>query len=157
MKTMKKRGVSEMVNSVLLIIVVITIASLVFAFLKLYVPKEKPTCDKEVFLVIQNYSCSDNIITLSLLNKGLFSVDAVYIRIGPINKTIRYLINSDKLYFGVIDGKKGLAPGKTYTETYSNQLINSEKSILEIQPAIFSKNELALCENAVITQEISCN
>lgn len=156
MPTKNKKGVSIIIGYVLLIIVAVGLSVLVFAYLKLYAPKDKPECKQDVHLIVQDYSCTSKVLTLTLLNKGLFKIDAAYVRIGQQGREVRELINGDNIYFGIIDNQKGLFPGKTFTKTYVSQLITSGNLILEVQPAVFDNNDLAICENAVISQQIKC-
>ncbi len=145
-----------MIGYVLLIVIAVGLSILVFAYLKLYIPKDKPECKQDIHLIIQNYSCLQQSLTLSFFNKGLFKIDGVYVRIGQQDRKIKELINANDLYLGIIGGQKGLFPGKSFTKTYVSPHIAQENLSLEIQPAVFDNNDLAICENAIVTQPIKC-
>ena len=158
-----KRGVSVMVAYVLLIVIAIGISAGVYSFLKVYVPKDQAQCPEDVRLITQNFSCDSgqtNPLTISFANKGLFSVDAVYVRIARSERKIRQLINDpkdlkptevDKFF---ID----LPPGQSLTESYKATPVEGPGNYtLEIQPAVYDGDILAICENAVVTQNIVCN
>lgn len=166
-----KRGVSEMVSYVLLIIIAIGLSIVVFAYLRIYLPKEKALCDKDVSLAIEDYTCKiingdDLELNLTLKNNGLFSVNAAYIRIDEPGKKVRTGLNSRDIYFKYKDSNgdlkpQALSPGKTYNRIYGDNTksYSSGDYELEIQPAILSgKNgkELALCAEDTIVQRITC-
>lgn len=162
-----KKAVSEMVSYVLLIVIAVGVSVGVYSFLSSYTPKDHAECTADVKLILQSYECNagdPGRIAVSLLNKGVFSVDAAYIRFGAVDSKVKTLINNEEgntnngLYF--IDGlETGLKPGAVYVkEMILDKPIVSGKYGLEIQPAVFSENnELALCSQATITQEIDCS
>lgn len=158
-----RKGVSEMVSYVLLVVIAVGVSVVVFNFLSTYTPKEHAECSEDVRVVLQSYSCnvgSPGVLNVTLLNKGVFSVDAVYIRFGAQSRTVKDLINDNDLYFTRIVGNSnpGLAPGASASKTFQLPVVAGTKYGLEIEPAVFSeKNELALCPQATITQEIACN
>ena len=95
-----KKGVSQMIGYVLLIIIAISLSIAVFAFLKLYVPPASPECPEEVKLTIDAYTCEETAtsgefeLTVTLTNKGLLRVYGVYIRMGDSERTYKPLINT---------------------------------------------------------------
>ncbi len=97
---MQKRGVSIMVGYVLLVIIAVSISVLVYGYLKLYVPKEKPECPEghDVTLIIQSVSCQigseEDTLSITLLNKGLFKADAVYVRMEEAGREVKQLVNA---------------------------------------------------------------
>lgn len=165
---MKKRGISEVVSYVLLIVVAITISAIVFAFLKLYVPKEKPECKEGINLIIENVTCVfdednqlNNRILITLQNRGLFKVDKAYLRIGKTGRQFRANLGSNPHALFNPDATEGLNPSESYAiqETILPSLINAEgEYILEVQPAHFTENKkisgLALCPP--VNQVINC-
>ncbi len=174
-----KKAVSEMVSYAVLIIIAIGLSVLVYAYLQVYVPKEKATCPSDVALIVQEYTCTASKtigqanLTLTLLNKGFFTLDTVYLRVGPEERRIKELINDpnsavsssaiayDNFYLFWIDEnntkRQGLPPGKTYQRTYHPKLNQSGTYGLEVQPALLRKGKLVLCERAVTTQTLSCS
>jgi len=156
-----KKGISEIVGYVLLVLIAISLSSFVFFYLKTYLPKEKPVCPSDITLIIQDHSCLATQLNLTLLNKGLFSVDAAYVRVGPVGSKVKQLVNQNDLFFGVdpVTGAKGLIPGKSFSKIYTSQAITSGTIEIEVQPAVFTGkgDEVALCDKAVITQTINCS
>lgn len=157
---LNKKGVSEIISYVLLVIIAVGLSVFVYNYLDLFVPKEKAECGQDISLIIKDYVCQSKLLNLTLLNKGLFTIDAVYIRAGTENQKVRDLLNGDNVYFGIIQGQKGLNPGKTFSKIYittnSNLFLPGGTYTVEVQPAVFSGNDLALCNNAVVTQKITC-
>ena len=161
MKIKNKKAVSEMVSYVLLIVIAVGLSVLVFAFLRLYVPKfQVPECPDGISLTIQEYSCSASTDSLQLKihNRGLCNVTSVFVRFHPPGKEIQTYIDKSDEYFNF---EPPFAPGATtgqllfpLTQTPSI----TEQSTIEVQPAVYNKkNELALCDKAVITQKILCS
>jgi len=174
---MQKKGVSEVVSYVLLILIAVILAMLVFAYLKLYVPKEKPECKEGIDLMIEDFGCtiglSDTLkdqINITLQNRGRFIVDNVYIRIGKqdrafkedVNTTLN-TVNPHPLFTGTEEGLKPLF--SSFMNLATPNYITSERAdpskkdyILEIQPAHYTKGKdiesIALCPP--ITQAITC-
>ena len=147
-----KRGVSVIVGYVLLIIIAVGLAGFVFAYLKVFIPKDKVECKTDVHLTLSAYQCKTNQLTLTLQNKGLFTIDGAYVRIGPPDRKVKSLINKEQILFE----DSGLKPGETRTENYTSSEIIPGDLEVEIQPAVFDGAELAICERAVITQPITC-
>ena len=166
---MYKRGISEIMSYVLLILIAITISTLVYGFLKLYVPKEKPECKEGINLIIENVQCKHeangiNNLTLVLQNRGLFKVDKAFIRIGFETRQFRADIpqtNPIPLANKTIYDE-GLNP-QELTRALIYELPSDYSAagnyILEVQPAHFTKGKdiesLALCPP--IKQTIICS
>ena len=157
-----KKGVSEMVSYVLLVVIAVGLSVLVYNYLSVYTPKDLPQCEEDVRIILQSYSCysgTPGTLNLTLLNKGVFKIDVAYIRFGAESRKVKTLINENDLYFSDIltGGKTGLNPGKTATKGFVFDITSAGRYAVEIQPAVFTDtNELALCESAVITQPIDC-
>ncbi len=158
-----KRAVSEIVSYVLLIVIAVGISVLVYVYLSLYVPKEKFECPESVSLIVADASCTlrgtQVKLDLTLVNKGRFTVDAAYIRLGDSQKKVKDLINSKDVFFGIINGQQGLIPGESVFKSYilddSSRVVPGENT-LEIEPAVGKPQRFALCEQAVITRPITC-
>lgn len=167
MEIKNKKGVSEIVSYVLLIIIAITLSVLVYGFLKLYVPKEKPECKEGINLIIENAQCiyDTKSLTVRLQNRGLFKLDRAFIRIGKIDKKFRQDIGANPYTLFTIQGGniiEGLNPGEIFMTNPSLTLptvVNQPGDyVLEVQPAYTTKRgdkeSLALCPP--INQVISC-
>jgi hypothetical protein len=162
---MDNKGISELVSYVLLVVIAVGLSVLVYNYLSAYVPKDKPTCTQDIALIVSDVSCTvgnPGTIAVTLVNKGLFKVDAAYIRFGPENRKVKFLLNPDDLYLSTFVGNPdtGLKPGSSLVKSLS--LPQEDASTpgtygLQIEPAVFVDNDLALCPNAVITQSVQCN
>ncbi len=162
---MNKRGISEVVSYVLLIVIAIGIAGTVYTYLKIYVPKEKPECKEGIDLIINRANCvnnnAQNILTLTLENKGLFKVDKAFVRIGESSDSFKVNIpTEDPINLLARDGSIGLDPGELSDLPDLNLPNNAAGNyVLEVQPAFFikdrRKDSLALCPP--ITEIIACN
>jgi len=166
-----KKAVSEIISYVLLIVIAIAIAGMVFAYLKVYVPKQKPECKENIYLSALDFSCDGELLNLTLVNKGYFTVDGVYIRVGEQGSKIRWpavlVRNNNEAaplyfanYFGVYSKQnKALAPDETFSEVFniSRGTSGPGEYVLEIEPAVFGEKGLAVCEKALVTYSLSCN
>ena len=151
----RKKAVSEIVSYSLLMIILVSLAVLVFVFLKLYVPKYQiPECPNDVNIVITDASCVGDKLSFEISNRGLFTIDAVYVRLHPPGKEIKSIVNPDEELWDV-----PIKPGETIgTDTLLtlNGAVEGDHT-LNIQPAIRNeKNQLAVCENAIVTKVITC-
>jgi len=170
-----KKGLSELVSYVLLVVIAVALSALVYSYLKPYVVSsdKKPVCDTDVALIVQEASCkagdsiNPGLLNLSLLNKGLFKVDAAYIRFGPEDRRVLSLINGegDGLYFVKIGVEtQGLMPGDTslkelpLRDEKGDIILTSAGNYytMQIEPAVFKGSNLAVCPQAMVTQRIQC-
>lgn len=169
MRQKNKKAVSEVVSYVLLVIVALVLSALVYAFLQLYVPKEKPECKNGINIVIENADCVNNKVSLTLQNRGLFSIDRVFIKMGKAESRVRENLLSMPYNFPPEGELKPSQSASLEIEITSEKIKDiqrdetaetlSGKYIIEIQPAHFTKesrdpNSLALCD--LITQEVNC-
>jgi len=159
-----KKAMSEVIGVVLLIIITVGIAILVYNYLELLVPKEKPECPDGISLTVKKAVCSLNStsstvegnITIIIENRGRFAVDGAYIRVGPANRKVRELINKNNLYF---EESGGLIPENTFSKIYNfsdSQIISAGENVLEVEPFIGPPGKAAICENAIVSYPINC-
>jgi hypothetical protein len=168
---MKKKGISIMISYVLLIAIAVGLSASLYVFLKVYIPKDKPECKDGIDIAVANVDyCANGILGLSLQNRGRFKIGAAYIRLGKQDREYREWLNDpndpnvDYQHFYFFDPANGpgLFPGETTTigPFTSSVVVDADaKYLLEVQPAIFTGDEvsiedLALCP--AITQEIDC-
>lgn len=137
------KGLSEIVSYVLLIVIVLAIAGLVFSWTKSIIPKDKEECP-EVSIIISDYNCSNNSLTLELTNKGLFDVDGWYARV--YDKSGRVLPLKDNGESKTIM-KMNVSAKITKEYNYEGEI----KSI-EIEPFVGD----ILCSKAIVKQDINC-
>ncbi len=158
-----------MVGYVLLVVIAISLSALIYTFLKLYVPKEKPECKDGITIAIQNVECQNGILTATLQNTGRFKINAVYIRIGNASREYREWINDpndqsvnyEDFYPLNLQLGKGMFPGETkeFGPFAVRNIVRADGDyVIEAQPAIFTGKgtieELALCN--IASQTISC-
>jgi len=169
---MIKRGVSEVISYTLLIFIAISLSIIAFAFLKLYVPKDRPECKEGVSLIIGQAICIINItdetkslLDVTLQNTGTFKADKAYVRISNIGEKFKEDVNSSfgenphPLLTGI---EEGLNPGMSFRLSLIFPAMidktQQKQYILEIQPAHLTEekdiNSLALCPP--ITETITC-
>lgn len=89
MKT--KRGLSEIVGYVILIVIAMTLSVAVYAWLKVIVPKNQLECPDDISISIENYNCYNEessvfygpkIINLTIRNRGLSEIDGINMKIA---------------------------------------------------------------------------
>lgn len=156
-----KKGISEMVSYVLLIMIAVGLSLIVYPYLRDLIWKDKPSCNVDVSLALQDYDCNaaNRNITFKVVNKGFFPIDALYVRFDNSSRTVRPELGSSIYFFNISGNRVSLMPGQALIRSYiSSKISGPGLYSLEIEPAVFagSDRELALCERAVIVQDIEC-
>ena len=161
-----KKALSEIVGYTILIVIAISLSIMVYSFLKLYIPKEKVSCEEDVRLVVQDYVCKGGWLNITIANKGLFKADAAYVRFEDRDKGFKNQTNPNDFLLYNPDQTLGLDPGQKYDSSYELKkygfpTINPNGNYsLELQPAIIGEVEgkklPIVCENGIITQSIKC-
>lgn len=145
-----KKGVSEMVAYVLLIVIAISISIIVYSYLNAGTIKVPPKCPEGTSLMIADYSCAEDKLSLTIKNSGLHGVDGFIIHISNDTKKARFAL-------GAAGGEVYFAPrlnnsfSKTISFDYSK---HGQVNRTEIKPFRFETNRI-ICEDAIITQEIT--
>ena len=161
------KGVSEIVSYTLLIIIAIGASIMVYAFLNALINRPTVTCPNDIYLIIKDYSCSYRAgeLNITFVNKGRFSINAAYVRVGNVTRSTRFWINNEgstSFYFMGVNN--GLAPNQETTWSFdlstgtASKVINaSGEYILEIQPAMYDKDlqKTAACDS-IVSQQITC-
>jgi FlaG/FlaF family flagellin (archaellin) len=157
-KITDKKGLSEMVGYVLLIVIAISLSALVYTWLKNYIPVKQEKCPDSANLIVEDYSCQGSVINVSLRNMGTFNIDGLIIRAGNKTKaiyplkatgeTMRLESSQGSIYF--LDSMK---PNDLETFTFSYLDINSIK-VIEIEPIRIQGNKTVVCEDAVVSTNI---
>lgn len=150
-----KKGVSEIVSYVILVIIAISIGTLVFAYLSNLVPRERPECNDGLALSVESYICEygsgdQSSLDLVLKNRGRFNIEAAYIRIGNIGNKTGYWINPIDFQFGNTLGPNDPALAKNYPFKTSEILkFGPGKYALEIQIASYDEDtkKYSACPN----------
>lgn len=161
----RKKAVSELISYSLLIVIAIAASVLVYSYLKVYVPKDNPTCPDGISILVTDYACNLSIggganLTIDFMNKGTFNIDAAYIRIGTPGSTTNMLINGAQqqdLYFIPTLSPNQQVFSKSF-QVDSSIISSAGNYNLEVEPAVTdpTTNNLNLCSSSVISQTIQC-
>lgn len=158
-----KRAVSEVVAYVLLIVISLSIAGMIYAWLRFYVPGPEQKCPDNVAIVIKNDLCNvvENSINITIQNKGLFNVSGFYIYMSnetgalPIleptfKSSSRPLSSSER---GYILFESPLPPDEEFDIVLSYSLNNRIEEI-EIEPFRWQDKKVVLCKDAIIREKV---
>jgi cysteine-rich repeat protein len=161
-KMKNKKAVSMMVSYTLLIIIAVAISIVVYSYLKLYLPSDRPECPADINLIIDDVVCiydatvpTNTRIELTISNRGLFNVDSFFARVGVSGRKVRQQINKDS---ELLD--PAITPGDQRTIVYLEDAIGAQintlgEYILEVQAAVVEKRVSYPCD-AISTQIIQC-
>jgi len=171
----EKRAVTEMVAYVAMVIVAFSISILIYSYLQVQAPKDRPECPEGVSLRVKDVTCTllpnkicngmsqggTGKMDITLFNNGKRSISGAFIRFGLPGSKVKESINKDTPFFKPLtDTGQELLPGRTLTQSYTlalgNQVSIGEQS-LEIEPVFGEPNNLALCEDSVVTRRVSCS
>jgi len=172
-----KKGVSEIISYVILVVIALTMSVVVFGFLETQIPKTPETCPGELSLILKNYECQvNNEIDLTFQNKGNFKIDGVYVkysddsaRASTFNLVTDRNIDASSneithnegyngfLYFGRGAIPLALNPNRDYIHRFS-YIAQGALEKIQIQPFILNdEDELIICEERTISHTISCS
>ena len=150
---MKKKGLSEIVGYVLLIVIAISLSLLVYAWLKNQVPKEEKSCPENLALSIQSYECG-NSLKITIKNNGLFDINGFL---------ARYAVKEDGLAGNDLMGITPVsATGRIFKILNSSEVFVEEfeydAAILEIEitPIKLVEGKMTICSNSAVRQKIDC-
>lgn len=141
-----KRGISEIVSYVLLILLVLAIAALIIPWMKSLIPENEKECP-DVSIMIKDYNCSNNIISVEIANNGRFNIDGWYARVYDENGEAKTLKDNSN-----IKTEQNLNVSLSAIKEYIYE--GNIKSV-EIQPFIEDGGEI-LCDKAIIKQDVDC-
>jgi hypothetical protein len=170
--TKSKKGISVIVGYVLLITFTVVIGFIVYNWMNTYIPQEELNCPDGTSLLIQNYSCSSDILSITLENNGNFDIGGYFIyatdspeeELATIdlskNNTQNYSIRTPSgVKFGFIGEKNSLGPNEKETETYN---ITNRDTIYLIQiiPMRWqeekNKEVVVTCKDIQIEKRVEC-
>jgi len=158
---MEKKGLSEIVGYVLLVVMAIALALLVYAWMKGLLWNNPKECPAGVSLIIADYACNQDLnnITITLKNNGLFSINGFIARISnePGKLATKPLLNGVPLG-GEATGEfffneTGLLPNIEFVNSFSYDMY-SQISDLEITPLKDVDGERILCDKSIIKQQL---
>jgi hypothetical protein len=161
-----KRAVSVMVSYVLLISIAIFLSIGVYNWLESSSNISAPiNCNEGTSVIIENYTCSLGMISISVRNNGRFSVGGIGVSVGDTtqNVPITNLLpfgSAQTGIFGQFYFNDSLKPGAVSSASFvftSNEgpLTYDEIRRVRIQPFIVSQNSKVVCQNSVISQTIT--
>ena len=160
----RKKGISEMLSYVLLVSLGIFMAIALYASLKLIANVEPvASCEEGTYLTIMSYECFNQQFTITLKNNGRFSVNGFFIsgsdkaERAPVTPIKALKKEDEGLEQGSYMFKTPFAPGASLVTAYEVSSIPfSEIKRIRIQPFIISENQVVVCQDAVINQDINC-
>lgn len=154
-----KKGISEILSYVLLIVIGISISVLVYNYIRGQIPQgnDGTECDEATSLVVLDYTCDPitKIINLTLENHGRFSISGFTAKLGNSTTTLatckpRDSRNNEGTFFiGTLNPGQGFNLDLYYA--HCSKL--NEVNFIEITP-INSKG--SLCNDVIIHDEIKC-
>lgn len=160
-----KKALSELIAYVLLVGIALSMSVFVYSWMKFRVEKPfaEEDCPDTVSLVLVSYTCSANVMNVTVQNKGMFdiygySIKSSDVEIGLAGKSSFDLFKKDgesgDNIIEFISALKGNARNST--------LFSYAKNIkqIEIEPYILKEGETdkTFCKNAVVTSKTSgCN
>ena len=168
-KEINKKAVSLMLSYVILIVIAISLAIGVYAWLKFQANiEELDKCPDDVSLILQNYECNleTKEISLTVQNKGLFNLDGFIVRgadtSGEIPAVVLAPENEVQVGTGRYDFANEFAPNAKEDVSFSfrdkglDNLIKIQIEPFRIQKDKKGQDKVVFCDNAVITQDIVC-
>ena len=167
---LNKKAVSLIVSYVLLISIGLSIAGLVYGWLRFYVDIEDTVkCPDGVSLIIMqsDYHQSDTSggelsLNLTLENKGRFNISSYVIRVG--NRT-NAKIGTIRIYHPDLDGlpttgEFPLGPGESTTHqfnySYLGKYVSNRICFIEVQPIIIDDEGSTLACSQISTRKVDC-
>lgn len=166
-KINSKKGASEIVAYVLLILLAVGMSGIIYAWLKAQTPKDIVKCPQDISIYINAYSCNQegNTINISFENRGLFNIDGVSILFSNLSNKEPYLPLSSTNPLGQVVQDEGflyfnpsLPPRKEYYEVFNYQEINEVKKI-QIIPFVLGerigedKGRIVICKDSISVKD----
>ena len=150
-----KKGISEVVSYVLLIILSLSLAIFVFNWLRGFVPTmNEAKCPEGVSLIIKDkvYTPANKSLTLTIENRGRFNADGYYVRVN--NATTPnfgiYVISKVGANVNVSQTKVTFFNTTNYTEGNQNYSLGQSLGLklVEVQPFVYQKGHSGpvICE-----------
>lgn len=156
-----KEGVESVVAYMFLIIIGLAISAFVYIYLTYFLPTTTPTCPEDMHISIEDVFCSTSTshqnLSITLANRGLWTIRAVYIRFGESTLKVRNQVPGNKENPFIVPP---LLPQDSKTYVYNISSMNFPYSsgvfIVEVQPAFAERNKLYPCPKAIVTREVVC-
>ena len=164
-----------MIGYVLLVTIGIVMSVIVYNYLKSYVPKDLLDCPDGVSILVNNYTCQDGILRVTLKNNGKFNYAGYFIKgandpgaematinlandfIGTTGKEAARKIIDSYVAFSIEDNDF-MKPQMEVTHLFN--LSSSDFFLLEITPVRYervgNKDRFVSCGRAKTVEKISC-
>ncbi len=162
---LNKKGVSLMIGYVILIAGAIGLSTAVFFYLKLYLPSEQPKCYENIELSFENVTCQTlgggARIFVNFTNRGLFNVNAAYIKFGEADRTVRTILNNperDFLLSECNNFNNQLKPTEYFCKTFNYDSVVTDGKVYElsVEPLMWIDNTPVLCPESIVTKRVLC-
>lgn len=171
-----KRGVSELIAYVLLIVFAVIIAGIVYAWLVTYVPTESLNCPEGTSLFISSASLCNSQLILNVKNNGLFDLAGYFIHgsnsstpsvstmdlSSYFNKSVGFssVLYGNSILFNSSSGNS-FGPGNISGTVFNIPSSLGNITSIDIIPARFqvqnNRNRFVTCSNAKVTlTSLSC-
>ncbi|MFZ5955791.1 MAG: hypothetical protein ACOYT4_05180 [Nanoarchaeota archaeon] len=163
-----KKGISEIMAYVFLVVIALSISLLVYSWLKFYSnsANDLKECPEDLSLIINNYTCNSGVLILTVQNKGLFTISGYTLRgsndenskIGTCLLKNSSMGGAGETWFGVNGFKPSESP-----KTFSYDLPATDECLnlkfIELQPfteeIIGGESRKIFCER-IIRRDIIC-
>ncbi len=166
---LNRRAESLMIGYVILIAIAVALSTGVFFYLKLYLPQDTPECSQDIDLIIDSLVCSHvdvsggnpvtSTVDIKFTNKGLFSVDSAYIKIGDADRVFKTTLNDpekDRLVSPCNEFDIMLKPGKQFCKVYTYASAPTTLQEVTIEPLVWIDDIPTLCPKSIVTRRIYC-
>lgn len=160
-----KKGVSLIVSYVLLVVIALSLAIVVYSWLKFIAEgaEDIEKCPKSVSFVIQDYEClADKKIQLNMKNKGFFNISGYAIKGAEDKNKVAWFKLKETDALERIELDEGylflnpLPPNAAISRNFSYDGLTTLEKV-EIEPIRVINKEVILCENAIVSQEVDCS
>ncbi|MEK6848739.1 MAG: archaellin/type IV pilin N-terminal domain-containing protein [Nanoarchaeota archaeon] len=156
-----KRGLSEIVGYVIIVVIAISISFGVYAFMKSYLPKFTEECPQELTIGVKDYLCDPtaDTIELKILNNGNFNADGFLIRGSDKSEGIAVYPLEEVIsgIEGIMTFEPVLKPGEEKEAVFSYNNVPTQKIVqIEIQPfkVVPKERDPQVCKDAVVKMKI---
>jgi hypothetical protein len=151
-----KKGIAELLAYALLMGLAITLSILVYNWLRFYIlPSETKACPEGVNIILQEYSCSDGKINLTLRNKGLFNIDGYIVKVNNETAASTGKPKGLPVYLlGSVSLSSPLSPGMMTSKEWPYKDAYTRIVEVEIEPFRSEGGKTIYCDKAVVMQPI---
>jgi len=168
LQTKNKKGISVMIGYILLISFAVILGSVIYTWVKAYVPNQGLECPEGVSLFVKDaqYDCSTSLV-LTLKNNGRFNFAGYFIHsTDEEDQEIATIDISEYAYVGIqpMSGvvlfdsipANTLEPGQEIIDSFT--LPGTTYYSIEIIPIRFQedRNKIASCGNARVKYDFTC-